>query len=117
VKVPGLVASVSVIDVPIHNTVGPAIAAGGGNTEITLNVRQPYGDVKYIVSIPGVRPLTTPPGDTVAIAVLLELHVPVPEFDNNVTEPTHTLGAPVIAAGVGSTVTVNIAQQPEYVYV
>jgi len=103
------------MEVPEQSTVGPDMAAGGGNTEITWNVRQPYGDVKYIVSIPGVRPLTTPPAETVAIAVLLELHVPVPVFDNNVTAPTHTLLAPVMAAGVGSTVTVNIAQQPEYV--
>jgi len=70
-----------------------------------------------MVSIPGAIPLTTPPDDIVAKAVLLELQVPAPGFVSNVTPPTHTLLAPLIAAGVGSTVTVNLAQQPEYVYV
>jgi len=71
-----------------------------------------------MVSTPGVIPVTTPLEEPiVAIDELLELHVPVLEFVNNVTEPTHTLLLPPIAPGVGSTVTINIDRHPVAIYV
>jgi hypothetical protein len=52
--------------------------------------------------VPGATPLTTPPVPTVAMLVLLLLHVPPAEASVRlVVKPTHTLDEPVIAAGVG----------------
>jgi len=42
---PGVVASVNVIVVPLHNMLGPVGVAGGGYTDIMRKLRQPYGEV------------------------------------------------------------------------
>jgi len=71
-----------------------------------------------IVAVPAVTPVTTPVDDTVATAVLDEVHVPPVVADANcVVEPEHTFVAPVIAATVGSALTVtavaaDVAEHP-----
>jgi hypothetical protein len=62
--------------------------------------------------VPAATPETIPvDGTTVAIVVLPLLHVPAPLEDNAVAEPAHTLKVPVIAAGIGFTVTTTEAKQ------
>ena len=61
-----------------------------------------------MVAVPADMPDTAPEGEpTVAIAVLLLLHVPpVVASPSVVVAPAQTLVVPVIAAGAGLTVTV-----------
>jgi len=73
-----------------------------------------------IVSAPSATPVTvTPPATllvpTVAIDVLLLLHVPPAVVSRRVmNEPTHTSNiGPMIAVGSGLTVIVNNAVQPD----
>jgi len=115
---PGTVASVKVTEVPIHNIDGPVGGAGGAKTDISVHALHPYGDIRMIVSTPAVTPVTTPLNDPiVATPGKLELHVPGSTSDTTATWPTQTLLGPVIACGVGSTVTTNIEEQPLAVYV
>jgi len=55
-------------------------------------------------------PVTIPPVETVACAVLLLLHVPpLVASDKLMVDPVHTLVGPLIAAGNGLTVTGAVA--------
>ena len=67
-----------------------------------------------IVVVPGATPETIPAlMPTVAVEVLLLLQVPPTVASLNVVvKPAHTFDAPVIADGVGLTVTVVITLQP-----
>ena len=66
-----------------------------------------------ITDVPAETPVTMPDVDpTVAISVLPLLHVPPPEPDNIIEEPTHTLPGPVIGPGLGLTVNVAVTLQP-----
>ena len=69
------------------------------------------------MDVPALMPVTTPvPDTTVAIAVLLLLHVPPPvALANVVVEPSHTLAVPVFAAGPDVTFTVCVREQPDFV--
>jgi hypothetical protein len=62
------------------------------------------------VAIPAATPLTTPvPPPTVAIAVLLLVHVPPAGAEVSVVEdPTHIAADPEIADGSGFTVNIAI---------
>jgi hypothetical protein len=64
--------------------------------------------------VPLAIPVTIPvPVPTVAIAVLLLLQLPKPvAFARFVVLPTHTVGVPVIATGIGLTVTRTVAIHP-----
>lgn len=65
------------------------------------------------MAVPAATPVTTPDEDpTVAIAVLLLDHVPLPETDKVVVWPTQTAVRPVIPEGMGLTVIVLVAEQP-----
>ena len=66
-----------------------------------------------IVAVPGNNPATTPAaGSTVAIAVLLLLHVPPLVPSNNVVVVSaHILNTPLITVGMGLTVNVKEAGQ------
>lgn len=66
-----------------------------------------------------VSPVTMPVVEpTIAIVVLLLLHVPPPTSLNDVVEPEHTVSVPSIAVGKGSTVNTAVIRQPvDKVYV
>ncbi len=65
-----------------------------------------------MVAAPVVTPVTTPPA-TVAIAVLLLLHVPPDALCvSAIPMPTHMLAGPLIAAGAAITVTDTEVAQP-----
>lgn len=62
-----------------------------------------------MATVPETTPVTTPVDETVAIAELLEDHVPFGVVLLNViVEPTHNDDAPVIAAIVGNGLTVTV---------
>jgi hypothetical protein len=64
-----------------------------------------------MLTVPAVRPLTMPDvAPTIAIVVALLLHEP-PEVTSlkEVTDPVHTVNAPVMAAGSGFTVAMTVA--------
>src|ERR1019366_10669661 len=57
-------------------------------------------------------PVTTPVNEpTVAMAVVLLLHTPLPVSDNAVVWPTHTTGVPIMAIGAVFTVIVLLTEQ------
>jgi hypothetical protein len=62
-----------------------------------------------MVAVPAATPVTIPVEPTVAIVVLLLLHVPaLVASAKPVVNPVHTTFVPVIAAGNGFTVTVAV---------
>lgn len=67
-----------------------------------------------MVAVPGEIPVTMPVvKPTVAIVVLLLVHVPPPgASDNAVVNPVHTVLMPAMGDGVGLTVTVIEEEQP-----
>jgi len=74
--------------------------------------------VYVITTTPEERPVTIPPVLTVAIAVELLLHAPPGVASvSDIEDPTHTLDAPMIKAGAGFTVILNVTKQPPIEYV
>lgn len=65
-------------------------------------------------AVPALIPVTSPVDEfTVAILVLAVLQVPpVSASESSVVYPVHTVFIPVIAPGIGFTVTVLVAKQP-----
>ena len=113
--VPPLVASANARNEPTQVFGVPVIAAGVGLTVKGSVAMQPVGNVNVIVIDPAAIPETTPvPEPIVATAVLLLLHVELPEPSVNVVgnPPAQTLVAPEIAAGKGLTVAVTVVKQP-----
>jgi len=106
-------ASLSVIDEPTHKGTFPEIASGKGFTVIVVVVIQPVGNVYVIVAVPVALPVTTPDGDTEAVAPDELAHVPPAVASlSAVVSPTHTFMVPVMPAGKGFTVTTAMLVQP-----
>ena len=65
------------------------------------------------MAVPAETPVTTLEEFTVAMALLLLLHVPlVVPSPRVVVDPAHTVVVPVMANGIGFTVIVNVLLQP-----
>lgn len=114
IHVPPAVASLSVMAEPMHTPGPPVMAAGSGLTVTAVVMIQVVGSVYVMVALPGATPVTTPvPEVTVAIAVLLLLHVP-PKLpsDNINVDPWQKGTLPDMAAGNGLTVAVTVRIQP-----
>jgi hypothetical protein len=97
---------------PIHNDVlDPDIFVVGRAITVTALVASDAHKVvlfvKIKVAVPALTPVTTPAFVTVAIAVLLLVHVPPVVGDNCVVEPAHIVVEPVIVT-VGRDVIVAI---------
>lgn len=91
----------------------PVIAPGLALTVTTADLVHVLAPVAIMVAVPALMPPTVPvPAPTVATAVLLLLHA-APADVSAVVAPTHTVSAPPIAAGAGSTVATLVATQPE----
>jgi len=93
------------------------MAAGSGLT-VTSRVRwQPVPSEYVIVAVPVDMPVTTPVlASAVSITVLLLLHVPpLMVLPSAIVAPRHTLVAPLIADGVGVTVSTAVAVLPSSV--
>lgn len=107
-------ASAKVVDEPLQIVVIPVILPGTGMTVTVLIVQQVVLPCAHVmIAVPPDIPVTIPEEDpTVAIEVLLLLHVPVPGPSVRlVVKPTQRTGAPVIADGNGLTVTVAYTGQ------
>jgi hypothetical protein len=90
-----------------RQTLLPVIAAGAAFTVIVFTVVQP-GVVRYVMFVvPAATPVIRPVAAlAVAFAVLLLLHAPpVRAFDYVIVRPAQTTSSPVLAPGVGLTVT------------
>jgi hypothetical protein len=97
---------VSAVVEPTHTEAVPPIVVGPALTVITAVLKQLALIMNVIVVVPALTPVTTPVLiSTVALAVLLLLHVPLPELLSAVVAPTHTLVLPVIDPTVELTVT------------
>jgi hypothetical protein len=65
------------------------------------------------MEVPALTPVTIPEEEPiVAIEGLPLLHVPPPVPVKIIVDPTHTLPGPVIAPGMGLTVTTAVVKQP-----
>lgn len=115
---PPLDISVRLMVVPLHAVKTPAIGPGNGFTVIAFVADAQPGIVYFIVSMPGLIPVTAPVAFTVAITGSRLLHEPpgLSSVSVNVL-PAHTLDiGPVIAPGGLLTVTMVVAKQPVPVY-
>jgi hypothetical protein len=87
----------SVVVEPTHTAAAPLIAVGPALTVITAVLKQLAPTMNVIVVVPALTPVTTPVLiSTVALAVLLLLHVPLPALLSAVVAPIHTLVVPEI---------------------
>jgi hypothetical protein len=69
--------------------------------------------VNVMFAIPPLMPVTTPEASTVAMPVLDDDHVPLPDEQARVVvAPWHILVVPVRATGAATTVTTEVAVQP-----
>ena len=108
--------AVSVVFDPAHIVAStPAFTTGNAFTATVVLVVlvQPFALVTLyvIVALPAATPVTTPVLEfTVAVAVLLELHVP-PKVVllNVVVDPIHTFEVPVFAVKLGKALIVTVA--------
>jgi len=104
VHVPPVVGD-KVIVLPTH-TAEPAVTVGNAFTvtEEVVLLHPVVVWVKVNVTVPADTPVTTPPLVTVAIAVLLLVHVPPVVGDKVIVLPTHT-AEPAVTVGNAFTVT------------
>lgn len=101
------------IDAPTQTLVGPEIADGNGFTVIILVTKHPPPMLYVTTPVPTDMPVTTPVVDPTLIFPDDVCQVPpATEFESVVLVPTHTVESPVIAPGVGVTVTVFTSIQP-----
>ena len=108
---PPLVASVKVSAVPAQKFAAPFIGVVVFTVTIVV-VAQPALETKAIVAVPIARPLTIPLDEpTVAMAVLLLLHVPVPAVNVKVV-PVHILLVFPAITGTAATLTIVVATHP-----
>lgn len=98
---------------PIHTFRLPVIAPGLGLTVTTVVRLQPEGKEYVMIDVPAISPFTIPVVEPmVATAVLLLVQFPPDTvLPSDVVSPIHTLVAPVIAVGVGCTVTTLVTKQ------
>jgi len=117
--VPPPAASLSVIGVPMQTLDAPVIDPAFGKGLTVNGIAATQLPIAYfIVSVPPDKPVTAPVVPTVAIPVLVLLHTPpVGPSARVTTEPTQTLGVPVIVPGDVATVTVAVAVPAGAVYV
>jgi len=106
------VALLNVIDDSRHTPAGPVIADGEILIVTSFVAMQPVPNVYVIVTTPEVTPVTWPTVFTVAIAVLLLLHVPPPASVKVIGLPIHAVDGPEMAEGRGLTVIGIVRVQP-----
>lgn len=101
---------------PVHT--GPlleALVSDGKIATFTTAVSlQPVGSVYVIIEEPAVTGVTTPDPETIVATAVLPLvqDPPLVASDNVIVDPVHSAPAPVIAAGVGFTVTFATEKHP-----
>ena len=105
--------SLNVTLAPAHTVPGPVIVVGERLTVTVVEMLQPTVEVKVILLVPVVTPVTTPVvGVIFATAVLPLSHVPPPLSVSVICAPTHKADGPPGIAGVGLIVIVAVRVQP-----
>jgi hypothetical protein len=101
----------NVIFEPEHTKAAPSMTPGAAIVVIVVVTSVPQPVEYVIAAVPTIPPVTTPePEPTVAILVLLVLHVPpVTLLLNVMFEPEQTDAVPGMMAGAVKTVTVAVA--------
>jgi hypothetical protein len=107
-----MLASVNVVVSPSHRLVTPDMPSGKGFTVIVAVTMQPAADVKLIVAVPALKPVTTPVVLPTLAAPKTALQLPLPLSDKVVVAPGHTFIGPVIGDGGRFTVTTALTVQP-----
>jgi hypothetical protein len=114
--VPPVTLLVNVMEDPTHVEDGPPI---GGSVVLPVTtkvivLKQPLANVYVIVHVPAATPVTTPvAGFTVAIEVLLLVHVPpAGVLDKVLMPPIVAVVVPEIVVGDAVTVTSLVAMHP-----
>jgi hypothetical protein len=109
---PGIPSLSSVVN-PTHTWVVPVIGPGAGLTVKPNVLLHPVPNEYEIIAVPALTPVTVPV-NTEATAALLVPHTPPEDpSDKKVVAPTHMLLVPLIGPGLGLTVTVATAIQPD----
>jgi len=109
---PPVVASLSIVARPTQTSETPVIDAGVGFT-VTIVSTMHLPTEYTIIDVPAATPYTFPDTSTVAIPVLLLLHVPPPTASlKPVVPPMHNPGIPPIGIGSTFTVTTVVVEQP-----
>jgi len=111
VHVPPDVVLLSEVVNPSHTKGVPVLAVGAGLTVTTVVAEQPVPAVYVIVAVPPETPVTTPvPEATVAMPVLVVVHVPGPLASLSVVvNDGQTSVVPVMLEGSATTVTTAVA--------
>jgi len=110
---PPVVASLSVIVVPLHNDVAPMMPAAPAFTVTVAVTVQPLPSEYVITEVPGALPVTVPVVLMVAVTVLPLVQVPPPAvLPSVVVPPAHKCNIPLIAEGARFTVIMVVAVQP-----
>ena len=110
--VPPAGVALSVVLLPIQTVSVPLIVPGAALTVTTADVLQPPA-VYTTVAVPALLPPMKPGLSSVATVVGVTDHVPpVVVLLSVVVRPTHSVRLPVMAAGVGVTVTTLVVVQP-----
>ena len=107
VHIPPLLLLLNVADDPMHILDEPVIMDGNPLTVIVFVTKQPVGNVYVMFAVLAAMPVMIPVDPTVAVVMLLLLHVP-PDVTSvkAVVNPTHAVGVPVILDGVELIVTI-----------
>lgn len=114
-QVPPVVASVSVTVLPAQTLAADGDIGAGAAITVTVAETEQVPIEYLTVSTPAVIPVTRPEVFTVAW-VLVTLHAPPPELDNDTVPPEHIDElAGVMAAGEGFTVTGVVTTPEEHV--
>ena len=114
--VPSAVASESEIVAPSHTDEEPLTAATAGPPfTVTILFTDAHPIIYEISELPALTPVTTPVvGCTVATAGVPELHVPPDtELLSVVVPPMQIVAVPLMAAGMGFTVIVDVDGVPQ----
>jgi hypothetical protein len=110
-QVPPVIVADNVAVLPAQIAPAPLIT-GNGLTVIVRPTAQPPREY-VMLPMPGARPVTIPVELLIDIAEPTDVQIPPGEGSASTTvAPTHTVTAPVIAAGVALTVTSVLTVQP-----
>ena len=106
---PGVVLD-NVVVRPTHTSAIPSIGAGRPLIVTTMEALQPVPIAYVMATVPAEAPVTTPEvASTVATVISLLDHAPpLIALLRVVVSPTHVTGVPLIAPGVGFTVSVTV---------
>lgn len=114
VQLPPGVASLNDAEPFTQSGVVPNMEVGIGVTTIAVDAAVPQPLLYDIVMLPPATPVTKPVLSTEPMVLSVLLQLPPGDVSLScVVDPWHTVVVPLMLAGVGSTVTANVAGEPQ----